>query len=1000
MPLQTQYVDVPFSGTLDQKSDKDLVIQGNFTNLENVVFTKAGAVEKRPGNDSITADVFGSADPLPAPRSLVGYDENLLALGEHKLYALNEANTTWYDNGEISEPTIQGSIVASILGGYLYLTSAKANNITTYLYTDFANVYSTVVDDSGVIILNNVKINTGGSGSNPRIAVIGNTITALFSRGVAIIATQLDTTNPTGWSAETSLTGVVYAGGTWDACSLTDRFAIAYQIAGPNIAVATYDNSLTAVNAAAFAGSGTVRSVAIAGSNAQNSIWVTFGFTGAASGATCRQYNLALSSILTSSTSVFTGLTADSEPLRMANVLVNNGADVMVIANTSQDVGVAYSPGALTRYYVTGNGVGGPGLVSFNLVRSFNDLLLVTKPFQVGTHVYAGVRSQIERTFYLVDLDVDRALTHPFRPVATYGDYVADITEDLPFLPGVTPAIVSDVVILSNTQVAIPGFTFVGSIRNVGSFTATFDTQFTFAENNGALTMSGGVPSSFDGNKVVELESLVRPVITAAVPAFVAGSLPSGIYRYQAVYEWTDAKGQIYRSTPSDIYTFDNSTHAPPTKNIFTVTYDTFSRMQTANGVLDPVRVVIYREFPINSGTYRKLALGTVTNLVTQKLFTYTDDDAGHGQLGTETLIYTLSGLANGHPPTAKYAINHGGRTWLGGLDIPTQIWFSKPLIEGVATGFSPAQIINIDDGGEVTGLASLDDKLVVFKHERIYIVYGAGPTPLGTGGVFTTQRIAVDKGCIDALSIVTTKDGVMFRSAVGIYLLSRGLEMSYIGAPVEETTDSFTGTVAAVRHPTEPWVLFVLGPDGSSQSVILLYDNLQNKWAKWYMLDVGVPANIKSATIYRDKFAWITAAGSPYLESAQYLDNGSYVTMTIETAWLKLAGLVGFQRIRQTYLLGEPKSPHQIEFSFAQNYDDTAYTQTTTFDSNVLAWPSEQFAVTMVTQKSNSLRIRLRDLAPLAGVGTGQGLVFAGIGLEVGIKGKTFNNLPLAQGG
>lgn len=1001
MALQTQYVPVQFAGTLDQKTDQRLVVAGNFTNLENTVFTKMGAIEKRPGNDIVTTDVFNDLSALPSPRSIVGYDQNLLALSAHKLYALNDGNTAWYDKGEISEPTIQGVVATSTSQRCLYLTCAKANDITVYLYAHSTDVYATVVDDSGVVVINNYKLNSGGTAANPRLVVVGNTITALFSRAAQIFATQIDTTNPTGWSIEAALSVIAYAGGTWDACSLTDRFGIAYQAAGPLIITVTLDNGLNPINSNNFAAVGTVTSVAIAGSNPDNSIWVSYGFTGVNSGAKCIQYPLDLSLAITSVTPIVTGfLTTASEPLRMANVLVNSGADVMVILNLSEDVGATYYPGALVRYYITGSGVGAPGTLSPIYVQSFNDLLLASKPFQIGTHIYAAVRNQVEETFYLVDLDVAATEAHSFRCVATFGDYVAYTAEDLPFTPGVGPAVVSDVTLLSSTQALIPAITLLGDTTNITGFTASFDTQFTFAENNGALSMSGGVPSSFDGNKTVEMGSLVRPVIVAAVPAFAAGSLPSGTYRYRAVYEWTDAKGQIYRSAPSDVYAFDNSTHAPPTQNIFTVTYDTFSRMQTTDDDIDAVRVVIYREYPLNSGNYRRLALGTINNLISQKTFTYTDDDSGHGTVGTESLLYTLSELPTAHPPTAKYILNHQGRMWLAGLDIPTQIWYSKPLSEGEPPGFATAQTINIDDGGEVTGIASLDDKLLVFKRERVYIVYGQGPNALGTGGDFTVQRIASDKGCIDGLSIVTTKDGVMFRSAVGIYLMSRGLEMSYVGAPVEETVNAYSGTVAAVRHPHEPWVLFVLGPDGSNQSVVLLYDNFQNKWAKWYMLDGGVRANIKSATLYRDKFAWITANGTPYLESSQYLDNGSYVSMVLETAWLKFAGITGFQRVRQVLLLGAPQSSHQIELSFAQNYDDTAYSQVTTFNSSVLAWPSEQFGVTMATQKSSSLRIKLRDLAPVSGVGTGQGLVFSGIGLEVGVKGTVFNNLPLAQGG
>ena len=58
--------------------------------------------------------------------------------------------------------------------------------------------------------------------------------------------------------------------------------------------------------------------------------------------------------------------------------------------------------------------------------------------------------------------------------------------------------------------------------------------------------------------------------------------------------------------------------------------------------------------------------------------------------------------------------------------DDRTAVWYSKPLAEGVGIEFTDGYYVRSETGGDVTGLAVLDDKVLVFKKNQIRYFGGA----------------------------------------------------------------------------------------------------------------------------------------------------------------------------------------------------------------------------------------------------------------------------------
>lgn len=1008
MTLQTQYVQVDFGGTLDQKTDQRAVIPGNFTSAVNCVYTKSGAIQKRPGNEILTNTVFRGGS-LPPSRSLVPLDGQLLMYGQHSLFSLQENDTSWVQKQQVPEPTVTGNVITHNCVNISSLSSAYCNGYIIHIYlSDAIDVLATVIDAAGTRIYNNYPVRLGPNITSPSVVAVGTkAIVTYVDNASHIYTVTLDLASPTSWSAESTLVSDI--DGPYELCSLTNRFALIYKDANATttLRVKTFSGSLVPIaNTSITPPLSNINYVAIVGDISSNNLWCSYECDNTTNLFRVRAARLRADTlaVLTGDFTVSTTTSPNKQVVSGGIELISTGVDAVVVAQSlpfefiSPDSNMHLYDGTW-KQNITGAG----GIVGFRTT-AYSSLVLASKPFTVDGKVYVSMVDTQDKTIFIVDILADDTTTSSnviMRPVATYANYIA----------GVNISKLANAIVSTGTSIII---SYVISRNGINTYFVEFGTPFTFAYVATTLCSSGGVPSSFDGERLSELGFLLRPQLINP-KALVGGAttMPDGTYRYKVTYEWTDMKGQIYRSAPSDptVITLGAAGGCR-----FEITYNTLSVKQ---GNVSPelsasIIIAIYKEYPAGSGTYRRYTppdfifnkdyINKVTNGVS---LAFTDRGEDDVFLPTNELLYSQLQLQNDHPPSSSITLIHNERVWLAGCDDATQVWASKKLTQGESPGFSINIQFRIADGGPITGLGSLDEKLIIFKRDRIYVVYGDGPNELGAGGDFSVQRISTDNGCVAARSVVTTKNGLMYMSAIGICLLDRSLQTSYIGNLVEDTVKSYSegAVTSAVVHPKNPWVMFTMGPDGKGDGAVILYDYFQNKWSTWLLSDYPntTSAFVNSASLYNDLYTWITVGGgvpNVYQESQTlFTDNGHYVTMDVQTAWLKFAGLMGFQRVRQVAILGRERSPHTLEMSFATNYDSSGFSEVYTYASSVLTGTSEQFRSYVVGQKCSSLRVRIRDLSPGSGIGTGEGLSMTGLGLIIGAK-QGIARMPIVQGG
>jgi hypothetical protein len=368
--------------------------------------------------------------------------------------------------------------------------------------------------------------------------------------------------------------------------------------------------------------------------------------------------------------------------------------------------------------------------------------------------------------------------------------------------------------------------------------------------------------------------------------------------------------------------------------------------------------------------------------------------------------IYTTGGVIEDiNAPATNIITMFDDRVWMLDAEDPNLWWFSKQVIEGTPVEMSDLLTYYVAPStaaqgptGPVTSGAPLDDKLIIFKKNAIYYINGTGPDNLGANSQYPLSPLFITStvGCENQHSIVFTDVGLMFQSDKGIWLLRRDLVTEYIGADVE----SFNGNtvLSAVCVPETNQVRFTLDSGDT-----LMYDYFFKQWGVFQ----GVPA--VSSCIYQDLHTYINAAGTAYQENpGSYTDDGNPVLMSFTTAWLKLAGLQGYQRAYFFYLLGEFLSPHILQLGVAYDYNPaivqnplirpTNYStpagsgtsQSPAGQQSLAGGPPslERWRIFLQRQRCQSIQLSLQEFYDSTiGGSPGAGFTMSGIQLIAGIK-------------
>lgn len=546
--------------------------------------------------------------------------------------------------------------------------------------------------------------------------------------------------------------------------------------------------------------------------------------------------------------------------------------------------------------------------------------------------------------------------------------------------------------------------------------------MFGWADTPAGLYFSGSIPWCYDGGPGHELGFVHRPQstitpdgeIVTGIQVAVGTPWPIATYWLALCWEHTDQLGRVSRSAPSIRSVEITAANQSAFIQYQTLGFTSHSQLRPVLYAADANGLNYFRSTQVIPNDPSPTTESIQVNIAWGNLFV----------AGAPTLYTSQGILENSPPPQARVICYWGNRIWYANQ---RSVWFSREIIDAEEPSFNEALSFQVPMN--VTALASLDDRMVIFGENEIYVISGDGPTDTGEGGTFTTpQRIRGEVGCVDPRSVVRVGNNVLFQSKRGIESFD-GMQSKVISSGVDWTMKDggYTEIVSASYDSTNQIARF-LAKSGFSYLVFCWHSAFE-LWTTATIPRIStspnttvVPVGIVSAFDRN----WMsindsTRATAPIPKNAiareigrtenyaygqfvdGYPDIDGYEALfwyqsTVEFADIKFDGLQGFQRIWRFYLqLRDSGAETGIELSYICDYSSPRITKTWTTVPEIatgIAAPAlfRRYAVHVAKQQSSAIRVRFRDLLRTDGgvdedISKNTGFTLISLGLEYGIK-------------
>lgn len=1047
MALDKQIVPISFAQGLETKSDEKQVVPGKFLELENTIFTKAKQFTKRNGHEELgQSGTTGSA--------CASYLNELVTFDGLNVRSFSASLDSFTNKGQAL--SLEVDSLSVIANGYTQSSMDGAYHsmgLKTFVWEDSRGGvrYSVIDTETSQVIVSDTVVDA--SGVRPKVFALGNYViityyeTNLRYRAFAINA-------PSTLSTEADLaTDVNVTNPNYDATIIGQRLFFAYNTSaggGGSVKVNYINSTLHIATAISSAGDAASVAINIFGDPYENA-WVTFYNSTKIRGFVV-SYSLTSVAAVTDYVTVanvrnLTGITTtDTSSTSTVSTIFYEISATLTYNYFVTKVAVTRSTTTLTP--------GSPAV----FIRSVG---LASKAFDYnGTqYVTLAYQSTLQPTYFVATLAgllvakmaALNAGGLTAKSILPEASFVSDSEIQIAMgkknsLEVESGAIYSSVGVVGITLSFLSTNTYLRAtaaqnLHITGGFLSMYDAVSVvehgfhlFPEaftNVGALTTGGIQAGTFQycivyewkdnqGNIHQSAPSVAQTVVVPAGTAktFTADTTSASV-TLTAVSSLNDLfVGQLITGAgiPASTYitafpsastiTMSNAATATAATvtistiytNKNTLTIPTL-RVTAKQSPRAPVIIGVYRTQAGLQTFYRVSSISSPTvNSTTADTVSFVDTTPDLYLSGNE-LLYTTGGVVeNISAPACSLITNYKDYVVVVPSESMNEFWISKEVVSGSPVAFTDFFIKQVNPlGGKITAVAELDEKLILFKKNCIFLTAGDGPNNTGQqDSLARPQFITADAGCINQRSVVTMPQGLMFQSKKGIYLLDRSLNAQYIGAEVEAYND--LDITSAQLVPNTNQVRFT-----SVSGTSLVYDYFFQQWSVF----TGIRA--VDSTIWDNGFTYLDEDGFAWKETpGEYLDGANPIKIKIRTSWLSFAGLQGFQRIYQTLILGEYKSLHKLIVSVAYDFNPNPTQQTyinagedlqpLTYgeispyggdaddETNVYGgeYPLYQYRVDMDRQKCEAIQFILEEV-PL--VEYGEGLSLSGFTTLVGMK-------------
>lgn len=974
----------------------------------NVRWAREGTLAKRYGSVSQAPE-----SALPGVQRFVARGGELSAVVDGSLWSYQASTDTWLQTCDVSDVSLTWSTsvdgmrgvkscdVVVLSNGYIveaWVTGDPIDYNDGYLYYQVRDLAT------GVVITPPTEVTQSGL---PRIRLVasGNTWVLLYleSGSLKWVTSTGSGTLKTGAHTTASLA-------TLDACVIGTDFVVAFTLLAGGIRLVRASIAATPVEAATDVVTGetstAIWALSICGTSGED-IYIAYHEEGASD----LYYACADPSTL-AQTLAKTFITSATDITRACLGLIrydaHNAVLVCSIVPTNIDAG------ALRTYLLEDDGTVTAGQQAMFLH-------LLSKPFAVGSHVYAFASTDplalgsfgSNSDSFLLDVTYQSS-TEPFGVVGKVDVFAAGS-----YCRGfvAAPAVVS----ATKQYVPLPfqstptrdtsGWRQGTRLVRVGSGTDLSPDAYRNVEFDGEAKIAAGLLTAYDGVEALGYGWPFGPLIDSNnLTAATSGSMANGTYIYNVTAERRSSVGVLHRS-PIGIPTSVAVTGPNGSVGVGIVT-PSIGRSTLLAGLFP-----IYRSEANGSVLYRETVEPEFMDLYDSSFgSTYpvtvsdTSPDTAIGNpsatqvdLNTRPQMYTESGELEDCSPPSPYSLHfHGGR-----LGIITgnrrEYWYSKDIRDnpGIAPGFHPSMSELYDQ--ELVSCATLDAYRIMFSASSIWFVGGAGPNVTGLDNTFSPPaRVQSDVGCTNARSVVTWPGGVLFQNDSDLFNLSRGLVVEWIGKDARDTLEAYPLITSAVLVSSESEIRFTCNASDDSAGIVLVFDYERKTWTTRTYLD-GVP--IRDAILHGGRYYMATDDVVLYEDTSTFLDDGAYVESTVELNHIVPSG-IGWQRVRIAKMLGRSLSNHALTISAARDFA-TTYEQSASFvagDDVLTPTVHSRAEVALTVQRRQSIALKLVDSSPANTtthpLGNGAGFELEGVALLIQPLGGLPRDTPSRRGG
>jgi hypothetical protein len=1058
MALQKQVLSVPFAKALDTKTDPKQVVIGKFLTLENGVFTSPGRIKKRNGYMQLNDEIEGTLAPITSGTALANFKNEVLLMTGTEAYSFSDSTTKWTDKQTVtnmqlfSTPVVRNTYQQTVPDVAIHSSGLE---VITYEDSRGGSRYSLIDSVTGEQLLVDQLISS--TAIKPKPFTLGNFLSILYIDTVSyhLIMFSIPVVAPLSPLTPVIVTtniNTMYP--NYDAALMSSKVYVAYNSTS-GIGVREITSALSPSFPENVLGESASSCIGVTADSSNGRIWVAYH-----NGTEVKYFVLDSTLPFTPILSP-TNIVANSNTILNIVITALNGAGDVYFTQT---VALSSNNFILTAHLtdtgtVSGNKVFIRSVSIAGKIFTFNSINYITTSFDtVLQPTYFILRTSDAAVIAKFSPGLGGGTPTkniiPETPMSQTGIFLLSARQkDL--LTTISGAVYTqtglNLLTLDFANAKISKVELGGNLHLTGGILSMYDGISVvehgfniFPENiTASISNTGGgikagtyeyfvVYTWMDAQGQTHYSApsvgLQQIIPAASVPVTTTATFSSGSTTITVGSATGLFVGQVLTDTtipgnfPADTaitaingltITLNQPTAGAgagdtiQTLDISSVmlTIPTLRLTQKKAPIRGPVVIQVYRTLDSQTiGFMVSSILAPLLNDTTVDTVAFIDTQNDAAILGNPTLYTTGGVIENIAAPACTFITTYQDRIILLPSENQNQWWFSKQNIPGAPVEFTDSFVNSVDQfGGNLVSALKMDSELILFKETLPYYVTGVGPDATGNQNDFSAAiAITADVGCSDKDSPVLTPMGIMFKSLKGIYLLNRGLQVSYIGADVE--TFNSSNVVSSNLIEDTQQVRFCL-----DSGVALLYDYYVSNWS------VFTNHSAVGSIIFQGQFTYLTAAGKVLQETlGVFSDNGEFIKLKLVTSWLSFVGLQAFQRVYQMLFLGDYFNPHNVAVFAAYDFNpfptqqnitqagailgSGVYGSDATYgESSPYGGPPQtyQFRVNLNRQKCETIQITIEDNQ--LGASFGENLALSAFGFVVGTKG-TLNKI-VAQG-